>query len=515
MWIGAMCGTLCPHNYTDAVMDNKISSPLSRTDLVAILALAALAIALRLVPGLRIIDDAYITYRYARNIAQGIGFVYNPGEHVLGTTTPIYTLLLASLGWLTHSGAYPTISVIINALADGMSVALLYKIGKRLFEHWLPGLVLGLLWAVAPQSVTFAIGGMETSVYLALTLAAFSTWLDGRTLWTASLTALATLTRPDALLWAGPLALAIIVEKGLARRDRPLWQRLPWAEGGIYLALVAPWLIYGTLVFGSPLPHSISAKSVAYILPPTQALIGFIQHYSTPFFDNMTFGATGAMIGGIAYPVLAAMGGLVLAYKDWRSLPMVLFPWLYAAVFIAANPLMFRWYFAVPLPFYFLCIVAGIWGPLQKIPLKGIEQWGLAAAGTLWLILSLRGWVLHPVHGPDRPAPDMAWFQLELLYQQAGQELAPLVDDNTVIAAGDIGAVGWYSGAHILDTLGLVSPQATPYYPLDPSMLATAPYAVAPDLIIKDPRFAEHYRLREKIPTNIYGSDGMLIFEKK
>ena len=33
-------------------------------------------------------DDAYITYRYARNLADGAGFVYNPGERVLGTTPP-------------------------------------------------------------------------------------------------------------------------------------------------------------------------------------------------------------------------------------------------------------------------------------------------------------------------------------------------------------------------------------------------------------------------------------------
>ena len=46
------------------------------------------------------LEDAFITFRYARNIAQGLGFVYNPGERVLGTTTPLQTLLLAGLGFL-------------------------------------------------------------------------------------------------------------------------------------------------------------------------------------------------------------------------------------------------------------------------------------------------------------------------------------------------------------------------------------------------------------------------------
>ena len=41
------------------------------------------------------VDDAYITYRYAENLAGGNGFVYNVGEQILGTSTPLYTLLLA------------------------------------------------------------------------------------------------------------------------------------------------------------------------------------------------------------------------------------------------------------------------------------------------------------------------------------------------------------------------------------------------------------------------------------
>src|SRR5437879_10308715 len=39
-------------------------------------------------------DDGYITLRYAANLAEGKGFVYNPGEPVWGTTTPLLTLLL-------------------------------------------------------------------------------------------------------------------------------------------------------------------------------------------------------------------------------------------------------------------------------------------------------------------------------------------------------------------------------------------------------------------------------------
>lgn len=53
-------------------------------------------------------EDSYITYRYAKNLAEGQGFVYNPGERYLGTTAPAYALFLAFFGLLGFD--IPTIS---------------------------------------------------------------------------------------------------------------------------------------------------------------------------------------------------------------------------------------------------------------------------------------------------------------------------------------------------------------------------------------------------------------------
>ena len=44
-----------------------------------------------------IYEDAYITFRYAENLASGNGFVFNSGEKVLGTTTPLFAMILALL----------------------------------------------------------------------------------------------------------------------------------------------------------------------------------------------------------------------------------------------------------------------------------------------------------------------------------------------------------------------------------------------------------------------------------
>ena len=173
-------------------VDGRTHTRWTSLDWALALSAAALAIGARLVPGMRTIDDAYITYRYARNIVEGVGMVYNAGQPVLGTTTPLYTLLMAGLAAALRSGAYPAISVTLNALADGATAALLYRLARRALDHPAPGALLGLLWAISPMSVTFAIGGMETSLSILLMVGAFSVYLDGRTAWAFGLAALGT-----------------------------------------------------------------------------------------------------------------------------------------------------------------------------------------------------------------------------------------------------------------------------------------------------------------------------------
>jgi hypothetical protein len=146
----------------------------------------------------------------------------------------------------------------------------------------------------------------------------------------------------------------------------------------------------------------------------------------------------------------------------------------------------------------------------------------------------LNNWTLHPDHGPDRPAPEMAWFKVEQLYRSATMDLRARepISAQTRIAAGDIGVVGFVSEARILDTLGLVSPESVPYYPL-PEESYVIGYAVSTDLVLKEspdylvllevyirntllrsPDFARQYELHRKWPTDIYGSDGMLVFRR-
>lgn len=82
----------------------------------------------------------------------------------------------------------------------------------------------------------------------------------------------------------------------------------------------------------------------------------------------------------------------------------------------------------------------------------------------------------------------------------------------------------------ILDTVGLVTPETAHYYPADPAIYVIN-YAIPADLVLAldpdfvvilevygrrrrlpDPRFQARYRLLEKFETDVYGTDGMLVF---
>jgi len=485
------------------------------------------------------VDDAYITFRYARNLVEGRGFVYNPGERVLGTTTPLYTFLLSGLALVTGSQDFPMLAVALNGVAGAVAVLLLYHLGRRFAGPRAVGTAAALLWAVAPYSVTFAIGGMETDLTIGLILAAFLAHLSDRPLLVSLWAALAFLARPDTLIATAPLFLDL----WLARR------RFPWREAGAVLGLLAPWLLFATFTFGNPLPVSIAAKSAAYRLPPVADLLRLLQHYATPFFEFQVLPPLGVVLAFGLYLGLAVLGGRAAFRHNPRAWPVSFYPLTYGGVLALVNPLLFRWYLSPPLPVYFLLVLTGVWTVSCDIrrwgnrenadratnpPAASLPVYLLLALFTFAALgLTLNAWTLHPDHGPDRPAPEMAWFQLELLYREAADVVRADAQEGATLCAGDIGVLGYRTGLRILDTVGLVTPQAHRYYPADPGIYVIN-YAIPADLVLDlepdyvvilevygrrgllpDPRFQARYRLLEKIETDIYGSDGMLIFARR
>jgi hypothetical protein len=194
-----------------------------------------------------VMEDAYITYRYAQNLAAGRGFVFNPGERVLGTSTPFYTLLLAGAAVM----GFDIVAVSSVLFAGSLAATALLGAGiLRRFDHPRLSILFATLavWGAGDLDFFF---GMEIPFYVALLFAAFRCVLAGHRGWTGMLLGVAFLTRYDGAL--GALSLCAV----LWWRDR----RVPWRTGLTALGVVLPWLVFAQLYFGSVFPNTLAAKA--------------------------------------------------------------------------------------------------------------------------------------------------------------------------------------------------------------------------------------------------------------
>src|SRR6185503_4828134 len=142
-------------------------------------------------------EDAFIAFRYARNIASGEGFVLNPGERVLSTGAPLFTLLLALAYPILHDGIIE-LPMVISGAALGVQAYVVYRLLRDAFP--LTALVTATLVfaGLAHPNHFFA---METSFAMALGLSTLWAFQLDRPKLTGVLLGLACLARFDAVLF--------------------------------------------------------------------------------------------------------------------------------------------------------------------------------------------------------------------------------------------------------------------------------------------------------------------------
>ena len=184
------------------------------------------------------IDDAYITFRYAENLAAGHGLVFNPGEPVLGTSTPFFAILLGllKLGGLSVPNAARGLGVVGFA-----GIILLIQALARRELPTLAVFGLGLVLALHPLLCFTANSGMETGLSMLAVYGSLFLALRARYGLAGAAAGMAFLLRPD-----GALAALIVAAVALVRAPKKVWRPL-LAEA----LVVLPWLIYATSTYGS------------------------------------------------------------------------------------------------------------------------------------------------------------------------------------------------------------------------------------------------------------------------
>jgi len=214
-------------------------------------------------------EDYYITYRSSRNLATGQGLVFNPGDRLHTFTSPL-GVLLPALAFLltgaTSDDAALWIFRLMGAAALGGAAALVVRLIRRL--DW-PGVALAFAAAALcldAKTLDFAINGMETPfLLLFLGYALWAQVAPGPRQWLHLGAAWAGLmwTRPDAFIHLGLIALGfwLFNERARSGRNRRELLGLYLRAGLLTVALYGPWLLWAWSYYGSPVPHTIVAKS--------------------------------------------------------------------------------------------------------------------------------------------------------------------------------------------------------------------------------------------------------------
>jgi hypothetical protein len=210
-------------------------------------------------------DDAFISFRYAENLALGHGLVYNAGERVEGYTNLSWTLLLAAgiaagqdprvvAGWF-GIGCYAGLAATLAGAA------------WRRRAHGLPLLPLAAgAVLVSPDFQEWATGGLETSLFTWLATASLvrsrEAWASRRAAHRAgALLSLLLLTRPDGLLFAVAAAAALWLwpPRGATASSARRGARALLALPALTLALLLAWKL---AYYGELLPTAFHSKSV-------------------------------------------------------------------------------------------------------------------------------------------------------------------------------------------------------------------------------------------------------------
>ncbi len=406
-------------------------------------------------------DDPYITYRYAENLRAGRGFVYNPGQRVLSTTTPLWTLLLALLRnpWLDM----PVLANALGALSAALGGLGLFSLARR----WRTPRAGWVMLAVYPLfPLLLSTTGSETPLYLALGIWAMTAYAWERYTWSGLLIALTALARPDGILLAGVLGADYLWGWLRSRKGQPPEREsaprgIPW--GGV-LALGLPLALWGAFAleyFGSPLPVTLAAKRA-------QGRMGISRHFVAGL------GRVAGWYSRHPYILLSllALGGVLFVWRT-RSRWALFVAWTvaYFAAYTALGVSSYFWYYAPLVPGFVALAGLGVeylsraWKPLFPLLMLAILP---------WMAYSL---TRMPRHTDKRLNA----------YRAAGVWLRENTPPDSSVGMLEIGIIGYYARRTVVDFAGLLQPDVAAQMRAETTYDDTALWALQryrPDFVV-------------------------------
>jgi arabinofuranosyltransferase len=269
-------------------------------------------------------DDAFISFRYADNLVNGYGLVWNPGERVEGYTNFLWTVAMSIPLYLRSDPV--TFSFVFGIMLFICSLALTYKASVLICGSREVGLLTVLLLGTNYTFLSYATGGLETQLqaclfaagmYIVLRSIHACEWRTTAMVELSIVLSLAMLTRPDSLL-----LLVVILPAGLffvLRQQAPYRDKLTKVLALILpvTVVVATWTLWRQWYYGDLLPNTFYAKASS-ITSPSRGLFyvyKFLVSYLLVPFPLLCLVALKRLISGRNTKVLLCLALILL----WTS----------------------------------------------------------------------------------------------------------------------------------------------------------------------------------------------------
>lgn len=383
-----------------------------------------------------LIDDAYITLDYARNVAFHLHWGLIPAAMSNTATSALNVLVLALCTAVTDN---PVVALGIVFVLSTVAMEVGVRVAARTYQ--LPGWV-GLL-AVALVSVNpllISSIGLEVALgggLIGLLLAAAAT---RRPIWFGILSGLLLLTRPDLLI-------VVVVVFGFQRQ----WWRGWWKSLLAAIVVTAPWYLWSWLVLGSAVPATLIIKTAqkawgSYQFDNGEAL--YFANYPTPTVLSFLPAALG-LLAAIIWLVLRVVRRSEGLRKLDRLAALPLAGALYYLAYTLLGVPPYHWYYGPALIWttvYLAAVIAALWPP--TITPVVIRLAGAAVAIAL-VVVSVGDYASSGL--PRDQAQITTNWASPKDYAQIGIAVGRIAGARTVASFGEIGAIAYFCDCSMID----------------------------------------------------------------
>jgi hypothetical protein len=431
------------------------SSPAGLILLAVLLAVGGyLWFSLRVQPPGFPLDDAWIHQTYARNLAQLGEWAFVPGEVSGGSTAPLWSALLAT-GYALRIDPFVWAFILGSVCLFGVAWVGEYwlrRLGSSAWPStaWVSRLPWGG-WFLAGEwhLVWAAVSGMETLLFGAMVLLAM-VWVQKaqgrRWFWLGLLVGLSIWVRPDGITLLGPAGVTLLlVEPDLRSRIKAVG----WLAVGFAL-LFLPYLGFNVLIQGSIWPNTFYAKQAEYaVMRETPFLTRLLRELSLPLIGG----------GMFLLPGFLALVWFSWKERQWAALAATVWFIGYGGLYAIRLPVTYQYgrYFMPAMPVYF---ILGLAGTLRLAALLSRRRLAWLAARVI--LISLMGiWAAFYGVGAGQYVQNVRFIQTQMV--ATARWVADHTEADALIAAHDIGAMGYFGQRRILDLAGLISPEVIPF----------------------------------------------------